>query len=110
VSASVSQKVNLRRKRDFKENDNVVFSTPDVVVEFEMNKKKVNIEAFKTQMNDRIKISKNEDDYSQLHWLSLGYPSLAQTTETNKETKLFHFSDTHIYTYVNMLTDNVKLE
>ena len=108
MSASVSQKVNLRRKRDFKENDNVVFSTPDVVVEFEMNKKKVNIEAFKTQMNDRIKVSKNEDDYSQLHWLSLGYPCLAQTTETNRETKLFHFSDTHIYTYVNMLTDYHK--
>ena len=96
----------IRNKRnEIEDNDNVVFKLADLVIEHQLaNGKIIQIEAFKSLSNDAIIAAKDNSKYGELHWLSLGYPSIEKSTTS----ELFHFSNQGFYILVEMLNDLQK--
>jgi hypothetical protein len=76
-----------------------------LVVEHQLsNGKIIQIEAFKSLSNDAILAAKDNSKYGELHWLSLGFPSIEKSTTQ----ELFHFSNHGFYILVEMLNDLQK--
>ena len=99
------------RRQDEKisdDNSDVVFSLQDLVIEpFINNVEKVQLEAYKTKKNDLILSQKKSDEYDQLHWTSIGYPTLT-VKKSSSGSSLFHFTNDGFFTHVEMLTENQK--
>ena len=94
------------------END-FVFNSADIVSELVLDERNnlIVLEAFKSSLNDKIleeiKRIGNVTLLSQLHWVSMGHPFLAEYVEqTNqtKHTRLIHWSTNSFYVYINMLS------
>ena len=91
----------------YTESDNFEFTTPDIVVETRLDGAKIRLEAFKTTLNDLIIRNKSVNDYSRLHWVSIGVPRLVETATTqNGSAKLFSWSGTGFYTLIDTLSDS----
>ena len=93
-----------RQNERIDENSDFVFTLPDLVVEHDLNKiEKTQLEAFKTKANSLILEGNKSDKYGQLHWVSLGHPTLIAF-----QSEWFHFNDLGFYAFVEMLTEEQK--
>jgi len=86
--------------------NNFVFDLADLAIEYESNDGLIHIEAFKSTANDLIIKKKDVDKYSQLSWVSIGYPKLVSTTN---KLDLSIFRPEGFDLNVEMLTNNHKL-
>lgn len=89
--------------------DNIQFEIPDLLVQYNYALgKRVNMEAFKLKDNDLILKSTTENRKKAtqlLMWFSLGHPKLIKTSVGQTgQSRLFHFNDQGMYTYVETLT------
>ena len=89
---------------------NFDFTSPDIIVETKLNGTRIRLEAFKASTNDLILGNKTQDEYSRLHWLSVGYPSLIAPSFSPEDAtgSLFTWSHTGFHTYIETLTDEHK--
>ena len=90
-------------------SDNFEFTTPDIVVETSINGTRSRLEAFKTTLNDLIIFNKTKEEYSRLHWVSIGIPRLLPTYISATDTyELFVWHKTGFYTLIETLADAHK--
>lgn len=90
-------------------DNRIFFDMPDLTLSYTFQNSQYQLEAYKSADNDKILQEKDTTKYSQLLWVSLGHPRLIKTTFRSDEIpKLFHFSTERFYTYVSMLTDDIR--
>lgn len=86
-------------------SNNIVFDLADLTVDYATNTGTISLEAFKSSLNDLIIASKDASTYGQLNWLSIGFPTLVQTSVNNTYKTLFVFRPEGFYASCDMLTD-----
>ena len=89
---------------------NFEFTSPDIVVETTLNGTKLRLEAFKSLGNDPITQNRTKEEYSRLHWVSLGFPRLIATplSKNSSENRLFSWSSAGFYASVETLNEAHK--
>jgi hypothetical protein len=89
-----------------KKESNIVYDIADITTLNLENNNMVQLEAFKSSLNDVILSKQNTSEYGKLIWVSLGNPTLIRTPNIRNKSisNIFHFSTEGFYTYVEMLT------
>ncbi|RNA44546.1 hypothetical protein BpHYR1_042725 [Brachionus plicatilis] len=101
IPIDFDQKENLQNK--------IAFDLPDLTAIFTLpdQKTKVQLEAFRSRLNDKILAENETSKHSQLMWVSTGNPRLVMTKIDQKSgSELFHFTPEGFYTFVEMLNDD----
>lgn len=91
--------------------NDIVFSLPDLVTDYDTDDGSVHLEAFKSFASDKILKEEpiNARKYGQLMWVSIGDPILSKSKAlSTQQPKLFHFSDSGFFTKVEMLTNKQR--
>jgi hypothetical protein len=88
----------------------IFFDMPDLTLSYVFGNSQYQLEAYKSAENDKIFEAKNETKYSQLLWVSMGHPRLVKTLTLKSlgEPRLFHFTHERFYTFVSMVTDDIR--
>ena len=90
--------MNKRENEIQDKNADVLFSLPDLVIEYSLNNiETAQLEAFKTKLNDPILNNKDTEKYGQLQWVSLGHPSL-MAIEKDDDLSWFDSTNDGFYT------------
>ena len=86
--------------------NNIVFDLADLTVDYESDYGSISLEAFKSSTNDLILEKKDPNNFGQLNWLSIGFPTLV-LNKANKTAskKLFVFRPEGFYAKCDMLTE-----
>ena len=85
------------------------YLTRDFSIILEIDDNEVNLEAYHSNENKEIIMTKNSQEYRHLRWFSIGYPIIVESESKIKKTKsLFHFTSKGFYASIQMLTNGQK--
>lgn len=87
------------------------FKIPHVIIDYDSKSlTTVKLEAFTTKNLKQIEAEADTGDkYSRLTWMSLGYPALLETKQSNNDqSRIFHFSDEGFFTFIETLNNDYK--
>lgn len=88
--------------------NNIVFDLADLTIDYETDTGVVNLEAFKSSLNNVIIDKKDSLKYGQLNWLSIGYPTLVMQPK-NGTNVTFNLKPEGFDVKIDMLTSSHKL-
>lgn len=86
-------------------SNNIVFDLADLTVDYPGDYGIINLEAFKSSLNDLIIEQKQTTKYGQLNWLSIGNPTLIRAPKSNGSFTLQPYG---FDIYVDMLTQSQR--
>ena len=88
---------------DLVAND-VVFSSPDLSLDYATDEGTIHLDAFKSPSNDQIIADKSPSQYGALRWSAIGQPRIVQKNYGKKYPAMFHFTNESATFYFEMLS------